>query len=95
MSKAIETLAIATFIAAFAQVAFAQSPPPDSGGYGPYYRGAPPRERPNLWTTSRWSKPLTGVRLSRAERLGRGKPGGSPLPIGVLVHSSVILVANV
>jgi hypothetical protein len=24
-----------------------------SGGYGPYYRVAPPSQGPNLWTTSR------------------------------------------
>jgi hypothetical protein len=53
MSKAIKTFTIATVIAAFASAAFAQSPPPYSGGYGPYYRGAPPGEGPNLWTTSR------------------------------------------
>jgi hypothetical protein len=40
MSKAIKTLAIATTLAAVASVAFAQSPPPYSGGYGAY--GPPP-----------------------------------------------------
>jgi hypothetical protein len=41
MSKTIKTLTIATVIAAFAPVAFAQSPPPYSAGYGPIYPGAP------------------------------------------------------
>jgi hypothetical protein len=36
MLKAIKTLAIMTAITASASVAFAQSPPPYSGGYGPY-----------------------------------------------------------
>jgi hypothetical protein len=36
MLKAIKALAILTAITASASVAFAQSPPPYSGGYGPY-----------------------------------------------------------
>jgi hypothetical protein len=40
MSKTTKTLAIATIAAATASVAFAQSPPPYSGGYGAY--GPPP-----------------------------------------------------
>jgi len=40
MSKAIKTLAITTVIAAVTSVAFAQSPPLYSGGYGAY--GPPP-----------------------------------------------------
>jgi hypothetical protein len=36
MSKAIKAFALAMIIAAPASVAFAQSPPPYGGGYGPY-----------------------------------------------------------
>jgi hypothetical protein len=40
MSKAIKTLATVTILTASASVAFAQSPPPYSGGgYGNYYGG--------------------------------------------------------
>jgi hypothetical protein len=36
MSKATKTLAIAAFVGGCASMAFAQSPLPYSGGYGPY-----------------------------------------------------------
>lgn len=41
MSKATKTLAIATIVAGCASVAFAQSPPPYSSGYGAYQPSAP------------------------------------------------------
>jgi hypothetical protein len=37
MSKATKTLAIATIVCGWASMAFAQSPSPYGGGYGPYY----------------------------------------------------------
>jgi hypothetical protein len=39
MSKAIKTLALAMVVTASESVAFAQSPSPYSGGYGPYPGG--------------------------------------------------------
>jgi hypothetical protein len=50
MKTLIAALALLSFAAG---PVFAQTPPLYSGGYATYYRGAPPSQGPNLWTTSR------------------------------------------